>query len=114
MNDRSESSFWRRFINAMVASRQRKADEHIAEYSRHHPVHQPFKHTLTPADREVIEKCFVGMSMLFGTITLLIVGLLLALHNSAAPTKTQEAVVARCPVAAESCVYRELHPLLIT
>lgn len=39
---------------------------------------KPFEHTLTPADRIVIQKCLISVCVFYGCVVLLIVGLAIA------------------------------------
>jgi len=41
---------------------------------------KPFAHTLTPADRQFISRSLIRISAIFGTLTLLIVGIAVASH----------------------------------
>jgi hypothetical protein len=43
-------------------------------------MHKPYAHTLTPADRHFISRWLLGISAIFGTLTLLIVGTAVARH----------------------------------
>jgi hypothetical protein len=43
-------------------------------------MHKPFAHTLTSADRQFISRWLIGISATFGTLTLLIVGIVVASH----------------------------------
>jgi hypothetical protein len=50
---------------------------------------RPFAHTLTPADRHFISRWLLGISAIFGTLTLLIVGIAVATHYRDAGAKTE-------------------------
>jgi hypothetical protein len=52
---------------------------------------RPFAHTLTPADRHLISRWLLGISAIFGMLTLLIVGVAVATHYRGADTATETA-----------------------
>ena len=56
-------------------------------------MHKPFKHTLTPTDRIIVEKWLVGAFILFGAITFLIIGFAMADHHSALTAANETAAV---------------------
>jgi hypothetical protein len=54
---------------------------------------RPFEHTLTPADRLVISKWLLGMSALYGTLALVVVGFVTASHYRVIATSNETAAV---------------------
>ena len=54
---------------------------------------RPFEHTLTPADRIFFEKCLLGASAVYGSLTLLIVGFVIASHDRTVATRAETTAV---------------------
>ena len=54
---------------------------------------RPFEHTLTPADRIFFQKCLLGASAFYGSLTLLIVSFVIASHGRTIATQTETTAV---------------------
>lgn len=66
-------------------------------------MHKPFEHTLTPADRIIVQKWLVGASLFVASTTLLILGFAIADHRRNALTAANEAAAQSDSPGQPSC-----------
>jgi hypothetical protein len=56
---------------------------------------RPYEHTLTPADRMVLQRWLVGTSAFWGVVTLLIIGVAVVSHDRRATASNETAAAVR-------------------